>query len=224
MTRIEKKPVTFILGDNMDFLRQCREEMKWHYFHLGMVDPPYGIGVGNMNLGATKDSKPRNYEMGEWDNEVPIQEYWDLLNYCCRNLIIWGGNYFVSNLGQVEDCRTGVIVGITNGRCFICWDKMNGKMSFADGELALTTFDRNAVIIRRSRQTSSEEEEKERRHPTQKPIYIYDYLLSNFAEKGQKVLDTHGGSFSHAVAAFKNNINLTIIEKNESYFKSGIIA
>lgn|ERR1035437_1624563 len=224
MTIIEKKPVTFILGDNMDYLRQCREEMKWHFFHLGIVDPPYGIGVGNMNLGATKDSKPRNYEMGEWDNEVPTQEYWDLLNYCCRNLIIWGGNYFVSNLGQVEDLRIEKIVGIPNGRCFIVWDKVTRGMSFADGELALTTFDRNAVIIRRPRNSSCVDDDKDRRHPTQKPVYIYDYLHLNFVEKGQRVLDTHGGSFSHAIAAFKNNTNLTIVEKELSYFESGLEA
>ena len=207
----EKNPVTFIHGDNMAFLRHCKEELMYKHFHVGIVDPPYGISVGSMNLGATKDSKPRGYEMGSWDNEVPTQEYWDLLDYTCRNLIIWGGNYFVHSINR-------------SGRCFVVWDKMNDKMSFAAGELALTTFDKNAVIIRRPRNASSEDEEKERRHPTQKPVYLYDYLHLNFVEKNQRVLDTHGGSFSHAVAAFKNNVQLTIIEREESYIKSGIEA
>jgi DNA modification methylase len=225
-TIVKKNPVTFIHGDNMQFLRTLREEMKYKYFHVAIVDPPYGISVGSMNLGATKDSKPRTYEMGDWDNEVPTQEYWDLLNYLCRKVIVWGGNYFVSNLGQVKDLSKEVhpIVGIPNGRCFIVWDKMNDKMSFAAGELALTSFDRNSVIIRRPRNASSEDEERERRHPTQKPVYLYDYIHLNFLEKNDRVLDTHGGSFSHAIAAYKNNVNLTIIEREKSYFESGLQA
>lgn len=218
-----KSPVNFIHGDNMAFLRWCKANLMWHYFHVGIVDPPYGIGVGDMNLGATKDSKPRNYEMGDWDYEVPTQEYWDLLNYVCRNLIVWGGNYFVSKFGKVLSSN-GDMVGIADGRCFIVWDKMNDKMSFAAGELALTTFDKNAVIIRRPRNAASSDEIGERRHPTQKPVYLYDYLHLNFVEKRQRVLDTHGGSFSHAIAAYKNGIDLTIIDKHESYVKSGIEA
>lgn len=213
--------VNFVSGDNMAFLRWAKEEMMYKYFHLGVVDPPYGIGVGSMNLGATKDSKPRNFEMGDWDNEVPSQEYWDLLNYCCRNIIVWGGNYFVSNIGQAYNHTKEISEGFPNGRCFIVWDKMNDKMSFAPGELALTTFDKNAIIIRRSRNASSSDEEKEKRHPTQKPVYLYDHIHLNFVERGQRVLDTHGGSFSHAIAAGKNNLELTIIERNESYIKSG---
>ena len=208
---VNKEPVTFVLGDNMAMLRWMKEEMMMGYFHVGIVDPPYGISVGSMNLGATKNSKPRSYEMGNWDNAVPTQEYWDLLRYVCRKLIVWGGNYFTKEIGW-------------SGRCFIVWDKMNDKMSFASGELALTDFDKNAVIIRRPRNASSSEEEQERRHPTQKPIYLYDYLHLNFVDKGQRVLDTHGGSFSHAVAAYKNNVKLTIIDREESYFNSGLKA
>jgi site-specific DNA-methyltransferase (adenine-specific) len=243
---IQKKPVTFIHGDNMALLRYMKEEMMKGYFHVGIVDPPYGISVGNMNLGATKDSKPRNYEMGEWDASVPELEYWHLLNYVCRNLIIWGGNYFTDSFTDgykvefkdgsykhVKDLtvldRTKIqsvefVKGVMAGRCFIVWDKQNDKMSFAAGELALTTFDKNAVIIRRPRNASSADEEKERRHPTQKPVYLYDYLHLNFVDRGQRVLDTHGGSFSHAVAAHKNNVNLTIIDREKSYFQSGLTA
>lgn len=208
---VKKEPVTFIHGDNMQYLRWLKDNMRMGHFHLGIVDPPYGIEVGSMNLGATKDSKPRNFDMGEWDGEVPTQEYWDLLRYCCRNLIVWGGNYFTKEIGW-------------SGRCFIVWDKMNDKMSFAPGELALTTFDQNAVIIRRGRNAATVDNDKEKRHPTQKPVYLYDYIHLNFVERGQRVLDTHGGSFSHAIAAYKNNVNLTILDKEESYFNSGIEA
>lgn len=208
--RIEKKnSVTFLHADNIAFLRWIKEEMMMGYFHIGIVDPPYGISVGNMQLGHTKDSKPREYERGEWDNAVPTQEYWDLLRYACRKLIVWGGNYFTKEINW-------------SGRCFVVWDKMNDKMSFASGELALTDFDRNAVIIRRPRNAACVDDDKDKRHDTQKPVYLYDYLHLNFVERGHRVLDTHGGSFSHAIAAFKNNVNLTIMDKTQSYFEKAL--
>lgn len=237
---------TFILGDNMALLRWMKSEMMMGYFHVGIVDPPYGISVGSMNLGATKDSKPRSYEMGEWDNAVPTAEYWMLLNYVCRNLIIWGGNYFTDTFTSCYSVeyangktfwlqnikgisKEGLIevkfhAGIKSGRSFVVWDKQNDKMSFAGGELALTTFDRNAFLIRRPRNAACNDGDKERRHPTQKPVYIYDSLHLEFIEKGWRVVDTHGGSFSHAQAAFKNNVELTIMDITESYYLSGIEA
>lgn len=218
--RIEElNPVTFIHADNISFLRKCKEEMMFKYFHVGIVDPPYGIDVTKMNMGATKNSKPKSYKMGDWDGEVPVQEYWDLLWYCCRNLIIWGGNYFTHSYGQTG--WDGISNPIIAGRCFGLWDKGNDKMSFAFGELAITTFDRNPFRILKSR-NSKTEEDGEDRHRTQKPVYLYDYLHINFVERNQRVLDTHGGSFSHAIAAQKNNVDLTIIEKEESYIISGI--
>lgn len=207
---LEKKPVTFIHGDNMALLRWMKEEMMMGYFHVGIVDPPYGISVGGMNLGQTKNSKPRNFAMGKWDNAVPTQEYWDLLRYVCRKLIVWGGNYFTKEL-------------CWSGRAFIVWDKMNHGMSFADCEIALTDFDENARVIKRTR-TAKTDDEEEKRHPTQKPVYLYDYTHLNFVEKNQRVLDTHGGSFNHAIAAIKNNVQLTIIEREKSYFDSGVAA
>lgn len=205
---VQKNSTTFLHADNMAFLRWCKEEMMRGYFHVGIVDPPYGIDVTKMNLGGTKDTV-RDYERGQWDGEVPTPEYWELLRYVCRKIIVWGGNYFSNE--------------IPPGRCFIVWDKMNDKMSFASGELALTTFDKNAVIIRRPRNAKGTDE-TEKRHDTQKPVYLYDYLHLNFVEKRQRVLDTHGGSFNHAVAALKNGVELTIMDKNESYFITGIDA
>lgn len=202
-------PVTFIWGDNMQYLRWIKDNLLKGYFHVGIVDPPYGISVGNMKLGSTSKSAPRNFEMGEWDNEIPTQEYWDLLRYACRDLIVWGGNYFTKEIDWA-------------GRCFYVWDKLAKGMSFADCELALTTFDKSARIIPKSRMLK--EEDGEKRHPTHKPSYLYDYLHLENSLRGKKVLDTHGGSFSHAIAAYKNSVNLTIIDKNKSYCKSGIEA
>jgi site-specific DNA-methyltransferase (adenine-specific) len=211
--------VCFLHADNMAFLRWCKEQMMFKHFHVGIVDPPYGIDVTKMNLGATKDSKPREYERGEWDGSVPTQEYWDLLWYCCRHLVIWGGNYFTDKYGQTTN--DGTPAPISAGRCFYAWDKKAKGMSFADAELAITTFDSNARIIQKSR-NSKEDDDGDKRHDTQKPIYLYDYIHLDQDLRGKKVLDTHGGSFSHAVAAYRNRVNLTIMDKQKSYYESGI--
>lgn len=209
--RIERKePVTFVHADNMAFLRKCKEEMLWQHWHVGIVDPPYAIEVGKMNLGATKDSKPKNYERGDWDSEVPTQEYWDLMRYTCRNLIVWGGNYFTKEFNW-------------SGRCFYVWDKLNNGMSFADCELALTTFDMNARVIPHSRSNKGVDD-GDKRHDTQKPVYLYDYLHLAHELRGKRVLDTNGGSFTHAIAAHRNGVELTIIDKQESYVISGMAA
>jgi len=205
---VREDPVTFIHGDCMDFLRKCKEEMMFKHFHVGIVDVPYGINVGNMNLGSDKSSKPKNFEMGEWDAEVPTKEYWDLLEYCCRNIVAWGGNYITKEINW-------------SGRCFVYWSKKQGYAVMAHGELALTTFDMNAVEFEHSRGHLQNQDE-ERRHPTQKPVRLYDFLHLKFCEKGQRILDTHGGSHSQAIAAARNNMKLTIIEKNKSYHDSGL--
>ena len=208
---VTKKPnVTFLLGDNMLFLRWMKDNMMWHHFHCGIVDPPYGISVGKMNLGKTKD-QVRNFESGNWDNETPTQEYWDLLRYVCRNLIVWGGNYFTKEINF-------------SGRSFDVWDKQNENMSFAWGELALTDFDMLPSRIHAARNKASDYADGKKRHPTQKPVYVYDFLHTKYELKGKKVLDTHGGSHSHAIAAGKTGAILTIIERDEVYQADGIAA
>ncbi len=248
--RIEKREnIDFLLADNMAFLRWCKEEMLKGYFHFGIVDPPYGISVGDMKLGATKDSKKRDYEMGSWDNEVPSLEYWYLLSYVCRELIVWGGNYFTdTNCNIYEICyadgfkdykqdilkskdlvsKHGNITeinfskGMKSGRCFYVWDKKNNGMSFADCELATTTLDKSARVIPKSRNLNKEEGDK--RHPTHKPVYLYEYLYLENLLRGKKILDTHGGSFSHAQAAHREGGLLTIMDREKSYFESGLQA
>lgn len=243
----QKGPVTLIHGDNMDLLRYMRREMMFQHFHFAIVDPPYGISVGDMKLGATAKSKERTFKMGEWDNEIPDAEYWFLLRYVAREILIWGGNYFTATNAvtyEVEkpdgsfvytsDAKDIIkmiegegIQGIKSstipaGRCFYAWDKKNNGMSFADCELCLTTLDKSARIIPKSRSLGDDDGDK--RHPTHKPGYLYDYLHLENDMRGKKVLDTHGGSFSHAIPAFKNDVKLTIIDKEKSYFDDGLKA
>lgn len=200
-------PVTFIHGDNMEFLRWCERNTMYKYFHVGIVDPPYGVGIGDQKLGRRSGDKV-NYETGSWDNEIPTQEYWDLLRYVCRELIVWGGNYFTKEFDW-------------SGRCFGIWDKKNDNLDFAFGELILTTFDKNPFKILKAR--NSRVEDGDKRHPTQKPVYCYEYLHLNYVDRNQRVLDTHGGSFSHAVAARNCKHELVIMDKTKSYYDDGII-
>ena len=223
LLEIKKGGNTFLKGDNMNYLRWCKSNMMFKHFHYGIVDPPYGIGVGDMNFGKSskEEHENRTYETGNWDNGVPTQEYWDLLWYCCQNVIVWGGNYFLKEWGRVTD-NQGRMTGMPSGRCFFVWDKKKYDLDFADGEVALTTIDKNAKIIAKARNGKTDEFDGEKRHPTQKPVYVYDYIYTTLDIRNKRILDTHGGSMSHAVAAHRNMCNLTIIESMDSYFKSGV--
>jgi len=205
--------VDFIHADNMPFLRWCKENMLWHYFHVVIADPPYGIDVTNMNMGTDKkmrEALEAKYEMGDWDGEIPTKEYFELLDYVARQQIIWGANYFTEHLSW-------------SGRSFCVWDKMLSYTAFSHAELALTTYDQNAVIVPYAR-GRLEKQDEGRRHRTQKPVYLYDYLHLTYVQKGQRILDTHGGSFSHAIAAIKNGNHLIIMDKQKSYYDAGIAA
>lgn len=207
----KKKPVNFIFADNMEFLRWCKRNDMFKYFHVSIVDPPYGEDITKFNLGsrAAERAAGFSYERGDWDHSVPDQEYWDLLWYVSRNIIAWGGNYFTKEINW-------------SGRSFIVWDKKNDGLDFAAGELALTTYDKNPLFIRKSR--NRQEQDGEKRHDTQKPVYLYDATHGEYVERNQRVLDTHGGSFSHSIAAWKHNHELWIMDKQRSYYDNGIAA
>jgi site-specific DNA-methyltransferase (adenine-specific) len=159
----------------------CLEAMKHipdKYFELAIVDPPYGINV-NMNMGLRKGQKKKR-EQKDWDSEIPTAEYFNELFRVSQNQIIWGGNYFP----------------LKPTRCFIVWDKgetMYGR-SFAECEMAWTSFDQSARIYKRSPIDIN------RFHPTQKPTALYKWLLHKYATKGDKILDTHVGSASSIIA------------------------
>jgi site-specific DNA-methyltransferase (adenine-specific) len=205
--------VDFLHADNMLFLKWAKENMLYKHFHVAIVDPPYGIGVTDMNMGTDKkmrEALDAKYESGDWDDKIPTKEYFELLSYVARQEIIWGGNYFTEHLAW-------------SGRSFVVWDKMLSYKAFSHAELALTTFDQNAVIVPYAR-GRLEKQDEGRRHRTQKPVYVYDYLHLTYVQKGWRILDTHGGSFSHAIAALKNGNHLVIMDIQRSYYEAGIQA
>lgn len=175
-----------------------------NYFDLAIVDPPYGINLANMNMGignTKKASKAKNrkWKPKDWDNEIPKDEYFIELQRVSKNQIIWGGNYF--NLGICNK--------------FIIWDKeVPEGLSFSDCEYAWTSFSGANKIFRYSAYLNK----SEKFHPTQKPPQLYKWLLDKYAKQGDKILDTHLGSGSIAIACHDYGFELTACELDKEYF------
>ena len=184
----------------------CMEVMAQYpdnYFDLAIVDPPYGIGMSGGNVGYKGFN---NFKRKEWDCKIPSLEYFSELIRVSCNQIIWGGNYFP----------------LPPSRCFLIWDKGAGfkGRTFAECEQAWTSFDANAKIFKRDPLCSGDYRGKI--HPTQKPVKLYDWLLKNYAEPGQKILDTHLGSGSSAIAAHYYGVDFVGCELDEDYYKAAV--
>ena len=186
----------------------CMELMKQYpdkYFSLAVIDPPYGLDLANMNMGIGKSKKAskiqnRKWKPKDWDKETPSKEYFDELFRVSKNQIIWGGNYF-----DLPPCKN-----------YIIWDKeIPEGLSFADCEMAWTSFDKAPKICRYSAYL----DKNSKFHPTQKPIYLYSYILKNYAKEGDKILDTHLGSGSSRIAAHKAKLDFVGCEIDAEYFE-----
>lgn len=180
-------------GDCMLFML----EMPDKAFELAIVDPPYGQGTCQ-EYGNTR-GKPKQYPKKSWDEEIPGAEYWKELFRVSANQIVWGGNYFSEYLPP--------------SRGWIYWQKLMGG-NYADGELAWTSFD---CVLREFTQRT---DLGGRTHPTQKPISLYRWLLQNYANPGDKILDTHLGSGTNAIAAYDMGFDFTGYEADPSYFRA----
>jgi site-specific DNA-methyltransferase (adenine-specific) len=187
---------------NMD----CMEAMAGipdKCFDLAIVDPPYGIE--RFKKGGSLISIYGN--PGRWNESVPTEDYFNQLFRITENLIIFGGNYFTLPV-------TGA---------WIFWDKAKNTGThgnFADGELAWTSFNRplKKICIPYDGFVGAD---TERIHPTQKPVALYRWLLDKYAKPGDKILDTHGGSMSIAIACYDLGYDLELYEIDEDYFKAG---
>ena len=190
-----------------------------NHFDLAIIDPPYG-GVKGKNIPNNSKNKGiyEGFEEKGW-NVRPKEEYFIELKRVSKNQIIWGGNYFEELwLGQ-------------SNRGFIFWDKIQVSSNHADGELAWTSFDKNAKLFkycwsgnRYGFEGSIEGVGKpsKRIHPTEKPIKLYEWLLMNYAKEGDKILDTHLGSGSIALACHNLKYDLTACELDKEYYDAAI--
>jgi site-specific DNA-methyltransferase (adenine-specific) len=179
------------------------------YFDLAIVDPPYGIGEdGAKNHSRGGATKPTMYTPKNWDSSTPKKKYFVELIRVCKNVIIWGANHFIENIPN------------QNSSCWIVWDKQNTG-DFADCELAYTNFNSAVRLFafRWNGMLQGNMKNKELRiHPTQKPVALYKWLLDKYAKQGDKILDTHLGSGSIAIACHDYGFDLTACELDKEYF------
>lgn len=182
-------------ADCMDVMRELPDK----HFDLAIVDPPYAWNSGN----AFKSRLNRYGDLSFNDNRPP-PEYFAELRRVSKHQIIWGGNYFVTDL--------------QDSKCWLVWDKHQPVSTYARVELAWTSFgDRHCHYIDYP-YFGSTGREIDRCHPNQKPVALYQRVLIKYAEPGMKILDTHLGSGSHAIAAHYAGMDFTGIELDADYF------
>ena len=175
---------------NEDSLQALRA-MQDKQFDLAIVDPPYGIGISGNPVRQQHTRK-------SWDDAIPDKEYFDQLFRVSKNQIVWGGNYF----------------GLPPTQGFIIWNKVQPEnFSLAMCEYAWSSIQSPAKMWTRSVLA-----EKNKIHPTQKPVDLYKWILSKYAESGAKILDTHLGSGSIAIACWDMGFDLTAYEIDKEYF------
>lgn len=186
--------------DCMEYMRSLPD----NFADIALVDPPYGIDLANMNMGAGKSKKAskiqnRKWVAKDWDKSTPDKEYFKELFRVSKNQLIFGGNYF-----ELPPCYGYVI-----------WDKeIPNGLSFADCEFIWSSFKYSAKICRYSAYL----DKAGKFHPTQKPTYIYTWLLQKFAKAGDKILDTHLGSGSSRIAAYDLGFDFYSTELDTEYF------
>lgn len=189
--------------DCMDFMRDIPDKS----YDLAIVDPEYGIGEsgGKNRRGKSKHKKKK------WDDKPAGLDYFNELFRVSKNQIIWGANYFVDKINIPS-------MG------WICWDKKLDNSDFSDFELAFSSFNKSAKIFRHSKNGGSRTPValSDIIHPTQKPVKLYRWVLKNYAKQGDKILDTHGGSMSSAIACDMEGFDLDIIEKDKDYFNDAV--
>ncbi len=196
--------------DNMALMARYPD----NHFELAIVDPPYGIGESsNDNKSRSKLGKSKDYGNKSWDDNAPDKAYFDELKRVSRNQIIWGGNHFIENIPNA------------NSSCWVVWDKVNGENDFADCELAYASFNTavRKIDIRWHGMLQHDMKNKEIRiHPTQKPVKLYEWLLMKYAKEGDKILDTHLGSGSIAIACHNLGFDLTACELDKEYYDAAM--
>jgi site-specific DNA-methyltransferase (adenine-specific) len=190
--------------DCMEFMRGLPDK----YYDLAIVDPPYGIGA-EKSFGMHKFGW-KQHDRKEWDNSIPTFEYWEQLFRVSKNQIVWGGNYMTEFLPPSMG--------------WIVWNKMQRDFSLADGEMAWTSFNKAMRIFDLSRGAAVQENNQglEKFHPTAKPISLYKWLLDKYAKPNDKILDTHGGSMSIAIACHDYGFELDLCELDAEYYAKGV--
>ena len=191
----------------MNITNECNMELMSRYednhFDLAIVDPPYGINI-NVSMGRRKGDKKSNYhKFAGNDSSIPSSEYFKELKRVSKNQIIWGGNYMTEYLSPSS--------------CWLLWDKgFSEDVTFAQFEMAWTSFKSSA------KKYDKHPNQLNRIHPTQKPTSLYEWIIMRYAKEGDKILDTHLGSGSIAIACHNLGYDLTACELDEEYYNAAM--
>jgi site-specific DNA-methyltransferase (adenine-specific) len=198
------------ITDKITLTNECNMELMARYpdkyFDLAIVDPPYGIGYDGAKKTSGSHGGRKAHDFKGWDKAIPPKEYFSELFRVSKNQIIWGANYFTEFLPPSMG--------------WVVWRKDRGEFSSSDAELAFTSFNRalrewtkNPLVLVREGGTI---------HPTQKPVALYKWLLDKYAKQGDKILDTHLGSMSIAIACHDYGFSLTGCKLDPEYYEKGI--
>ncbi len=202
----------------MNITNECNMKLmsryEDNYFDLAIVDPPYGIDADNKNNGKNSNThektslaKINTYKKTNWDNSIPTDEYFTELKRVSKKQIIWGANFF----------------NLQGGMLF--WYKHVTMPTYSQGELAWLSWLNKVdfVSIAWHGMIQHDMKNKEVRiHPTQKPVKLYEWLLMNYSKEGDKILDTHLGSGSIAIACHNLGFDLTACELDKEYYNAAI--
>ena len=173
-------------------------------FELAIVDPPYGIGIDGQKEDVRDGKQIRKaHAFKGWDKAIPSADYFNELMRVSKNQIIWGGNYFVEHIPPTK--------------AWIFWYKGQQGLTMSDGEMAWTSFKTVTRMVDIHRTHLWQESPI---HPTQKPVKLYEWLLTHYAKQGDKILDTHLGSGSSRIAAYNLGFDFVGCEIDEDYFKA----
>lgn len=189
------------------YLEDCVTALKRYadnHFDLAIVDPPYGLGTATVSKPSTKNTNSqqkfyKDLHSKRWDDCTPNAEYFDELKRVSKNQIVWGGNYMAENIGNVK--------------CIIIWDKMTYIPTMSQFEFAFCSFNKHPKMVKIN------STDIDRFHPTQKPIKLYDWLLHNYAKPNDLILDTHLGSGSSRIAAYKGGFDFVGFEIDKEYYE-----
>jgi len=208
-----------IIGKAKLYNSDCMELLKKtpdKFYELAITDPPYGIDAAETFSGEQRKSGKgcalkTAFEKKDWDSQIPDAEYFNELKRVSKNQIIWGANYMTLFLNPSMG--------------WIVWDKDNGTTKFSDCELAYTSFEsalRKFTYTWNGMIQGDMKNKEQRIHPTQKPVKLYEWLLTNYAKQGDKILDTHLGSMSSVIACLNLGYEITGTELDTDYFNAGI--
>ena len=202
----------------MKITNECNMELmaryEDNYFDLAIVDPPYGINVGKQRINSERKTakwhNPTEYKYKTFDDsKIPTKEYFDELKRVSKNQIIWGANYFVEHLEPSKG--------------WIVWNKKADiKEHLSMAELAWSSFDKKCNMYNHLWAGFKKKYAVKRIHPTEKPKELYEWLLMNYAKEGDKILDTHLGSGSIAIACHNLKYDLTACELDKEYFDAAM--